>query len=229
MKKKMMLSLAAAAMAGTLAVGGTLAWFTDTETATNVVTTGKVDIKLHEYGGNEGTPAGEATTEKGLSYSDVMPGDVFTKHVIIENVGNDAYVRAKITVSGDEAILKTFATEGTQDDIEFGGLEKVTWIPNDSENPTEYSATVEYSAEPGYMQKDAEWTLFENITIPGEEWNNAFADSEFKIKVDVEAVQQKNVSDPWTDKTIEDLETTNKDTDDGHGEIKSGEAPKNNQ
>ena len=31
MKKKLVLSLAAAAMVGTLAVGGTLAWFTDTE------------------------------------------------------------------------------------------------------------------------------------------------------------------------------------------------------
>ena len=32
MKKKYALALAAAAMVGTLAVGGTLAWFTDTET-----------------------------------------------------------------------------------------------------------------------------------------------------------------------------------------------------
>ena len=43
MKKKLVLSLAAAALVGTLAVGGTLAWFTDTETATNVVTTGNVE------------------------------------------------------------------------------------------------------------------------------------------------------------------------------------------
>ena len=48
MKKKLVLSLAAAAMVGTLAVGGTLAWFTDTETATNVVTTGHVDISVME-------------------------------------------------------------------------------------------------------------------------------------------------------------------------------------
>ena len=45
MKKKYALALAAAAMVGTLAVGGTLAWFTDTETATNVVTMGNVDYK----------------------------------------------------------------------------------------------------------------------------------------------------------------------------------------
>ena len=38
MKKKVALTAAAVALVGTLAVGGTLAWFTDTETATNVVT-----------------------------------------------------------------------------------------------------------------------------------------------------------------------------------------------
>ena len=52
MKKKLVLSLAAAALVGTLAVGGTLAWFTDTETATNVVTTGNVDIAWFEGDGN---------------------------------------------------------------------------------------------------------------------------------------------------------------------------------
>ena len=50
MKKKVALTAAAVAMVGTLAVGGTLAWFTDTETATNVVTMGEVDIKLSEDG-----------------------------------------------------------------------------------------------------------------------------------------------------------------------------------
>ena len=54
MKKKYALALAAAAMVGTLAVGGTLAWFTDTETATNVVTMGNVDITLSENGGEDG-------------------------------------------------------------------------------------------------------------------------------------------------------------------------------
>ena len=48
MKKKVALTAAAVALVGTLAVGGTLAWFTDTETATNVVTTGHVDISVME-------------------------------------------------------------------------------------------------------------------------------------------------------------------------------------
>ena len=94
MKKKYALALAAAAMVGTLAVGGTLAWFTDTETATNVVTMGNVDITLSEAGGEDG-----AIIDGGLEYTDVMPGDKFQKTVTIKNNGNDAYVRAVITVS----------------------------------------------------------------------------------------------------------------------------------
>ena len=50
MRRKVALTAAAVAMVGTLAVGGTLAWFTDTETATNVVTLGNVDIVLNEDG-----------------------------------------------------------------------------------------------------------------------------------------------------------------------------------
>lgn len=95
MKKKYALALAAAAMVGTLAVGGTLAWFTDTETATNVVTMGNVDITLSEAGGEDG-----AIIDGGLEYTDVMPGDKFQKTVTIKNNENDAYVRAVITVSG---------------------------------------------------------------------------------------------------------------------------------
>ena len=74
MKKKVALTAAAVALVGTLAVGGTLAWFTDTETATNVVTMGKVDILLKEDGGTDGN---KVTSPEGLEYKNVMPGDKF--------------------------------------------------------------------------------------------------------------------------------------------------------
>ena len=37
-----------------------------------------------------------------------MPGDKLRKTVTIKDNGNDAYVRAVITVSGDEAVMATF-------------------------------------------------------------------------------------------------------------------------
>ena len=50
MKKKYALALATAAMVVTQTVGGSLDWFTGTETATNVVTMGIVDISLGQAG-----------------------------------------------------------------------------------------------------------------------------------------------------------------------------------
>lgn len=48
MKKKIMAMCLVIAMAATAVIGGTLAYFTDTDSATNVMTLGNVDIKQHE-------------------------------------------------------------------------------------------------------------------------------------------------------------------------------------
>ena len=44
MKKRTKLITAAVSLGALMTVGGTLAWFTDSETATNVVTTGNVNV-----------------------------------------------------------------------------------------------------------------------------------------------------------------------------------------
>ena len=103
MKKKLALTAAAVALVGTLAVGGTLAWFTDTETATNVITTGYVDVKITE-------PDPMATVEKdgystsynattGIQYSNVTPGTKLKKAPTVTYIGpTNAYVRYKVMV-----------------------------------------------------------------------------------------------------------------------------------
>ena len=48
MKRKIMLGIASIAMVLTIAIGGTLAYFTDTDSTANVITMGKVDISLVE-------------------------------------------------------------------------------------------------------------------------------------------------------------------------------------
>lgn len=197
MKKRLALSLAAAAMVGTLAVGGTLAWFTDTETATNVVTMGDVDITLTE----DGSPDGEAITG-GIKYTDVMPGDQFKKDVTIKNNKNDAYVRAIITVSGNDAIMNTFANdeENKDDNITFVGLdENAEWTLNQDGS---YSTTVYYvnnEAETGkedIMTNGAgvEFKVFEAVKVPGKEWDNLFTNADFSIKVEAQAIQVANLT-----------------------------------
>lgn len=193
MKKKVALTAAAVALVGTLAVGGTLAWFTDTETATNVVKMGKVDIVLKETGKDAG-----AVNPDGLEYSNVMPGDKFQKMVTIENKGNDAYVRAKIVVSGEDVVLKTFSDNDPDNDIKFLNdgkqikLEKInnkTWTETTLENGQKgYYATVNYDK----MFTNGIAVVFKEIEIPGAEWGNKYVDQNFNIKVIAEAVQSKN-------------------------------------
>ena len=47
-KKKIAIAIAAAALAGTCAIGGTLAWLTDTANVTNAFTVGAVDVDVKE-------------------------------------------------------------------------------------------------------------------------------------------------------------------------------------
>ena len=103
MKKKAVLALAAAALVGTLAVGGTLAWFTDTETATNVVTTGNVDIAWVEN--NEKI----TETNPGVEFGDetpVTPNATLKKEAYVTNEGkNAALIRAKVEVPDNAGLV----------------------------------------------------------------------------------------------------------------------------
>ena len=96
-KRKLMLVAVALCMVAILGFGGTLAYLTDTETATNVFTTGNVDIKL---------------IEDFEPNSKLMPGtkeqNNVKKVVTVENTGSEeAYVRVHIAIpailnSGDD-------------------------------------------------------------------------------------------------------------------------------
>ena len=88
MNKKKILSLAlVVCVAAILAIGGTLAYFTDTDEATNTFTVGNVMIDLTE-------PNWEAETD----HDDVYPGEALAKDPTVANVGdNPCFVRVKVT------------------------------------------------------------------------------------------------------------------------------------
>ena len=77
-----------------LAVGASLAFFTDTKTATNTFTMGNVLIKLDET--DVTNPEGDRVQNNEYH---VYPGAVVTKDPIVHNVGkNAAYIRATVNV-----------------------------------------------------------------------------------------------------------------------------------
>lgn len=95
MKKKIVALCLCVALAVVAIGGATLAYFTDTKTATNTFAMGDVKIKLDETNIND--LDGDRVTSNAY---DVYPGAVVTKDPIVHNVGkNGAYIRATVNVS----------------------------------------------------------------------------------------------------------------------------------
>lgn len=97
MKKKKTI-LAALVLLLVVAVGGAIAYFTDTDTKTNTFTIGNVDISLTE----DGWDALADANKNGIPdvAEDMMPGESVTKDPTINNLStkNPAYVFAKVEV-----------------------------------------------------------------------------------------------------------------------------------
>lgn len=98
MKKKLLAMCLVVALAATAVIGGTLAYFTDNDVATNTFTVGNVDIDLTEPKWDD-HGADEAET--------VYPGEPLDKDPTVENIGdNPCFVR--VSVSN----LKQFGEKG---------------------------------------------------------------------------------------------------------------------
>jgi len=116
MNTKIILSLVVIVAVSAVAVGGTIAYFSDTETSTgNTFTAGTIDIAV--TGENPWT-AGEEYTFSGLE-----PGDSKDINVTLKNVGtNPVVVWKKVSVTGTDTGTKSepecFAEGGTWDGVE---------------------------------------------------------------------------------------------------------------
>ena len=86
MKKKILVLCLVVALAVTAVVGGSLAYFTDTDEAANTFTTGKVDITLNETFSQN---------------AKLLPGKNIEKIVNVTNNEEDAYVRLHIAFPAD--------------------------------------------------------------------------------------------------------------------------------
>ena len=90
--------IAAAILLMIFVVGGTIAYFTDTDTKTNTFTIGNVDITLTEAGW-DALPDTNNNDIPDVA-EDMLPGESVTKDPLINNVStkNPAYVFAKVEV-----------------------------------------------------------------------------------------------------------------------------------
>jgi len=172
-RKKLLIGGISLVAVATMGIGATLAYFTDAEAATNVVTMGHVDISL--------TEPNYAPGEDGV-LDNVMPNMTIAKDptITVNEGSEDCYVRAKLAIEGlDE--LKMDNTSYA--DMLVDGLE--------------INAEDWYLGEDGYYYYDTKMTvkesvsLFTEVKIP-ERWGNEVADKELKLIVSAEAIQADN-------------------------------------
>lgn len=167
MKRKLILLCLVAALLSVASVG-TYAYYTQAATATNVVTTGGVDIELHE------------TTAEGRPYPSepvtIMPGDVVGKVVTVENTGeHPAYLRIKLTPGVNDRMLT--AADCIRLDI-------------NEENWTQSGGYYYYNAV--LMPGSTTEPLFTQVTFIGEKVTNAYLGKMFSLDVAVFAVQSEH-------------------------------------
>ena len=124
MSKKAILSLVVVSLVAMLAAAGTMAWFTGSDTVTNVFTAGSLGVEIYENNGE--LPA------TGLSITDFVPGDTELKAVSFKNTGSsNGYLRVKVTptwYNGSTATSLSIGNVAYQDSSKVTIVDNTNWI-----------------------------------------------------------------------------------------------------
>ena len=190
MKKKILALCLVVVLVATAITGVTLAYFTDTDDATNTFTVGNVDIDLTEpkwdEQGKEDAP-------------EVYPGEALAKDPTVTNIGNNpCFVRVKVT--GLDQFVEDFGADAMIT-LRHGnyveGYDNTNWTYYNGYYyynkvlATEATAGDEYNVGLGTVTEP----LFNQIVMPTQLTNNAEAVS---IDVSAEAVQAQGAKASWS-------------------------------
>ena len=156
--------------------GQTLAYYSVTGTATNVITTDAIRFKIHEHTG-DGVPF----PTEGIR---VKPGDKVNKRVAVENVcAQPFYLRIRLTNGVENADLPV-------EDIFKFQANSVDWTQH--EDGCYYYNSI---LEPGQITNP----LIQQVEINRERVGKKYNGKTLTLSVTVEAVQSKNnpADHPW--------------------------------
>ena len=191
MNKRRVLVLAlAVCLTAILAIGGTLAYFTDQDSATNTFTMGAgVSIDLFEHNAD-----GKEVDER--TYGNVVPGVAYDKDPAVRNIGSsDAWIRMNVTLTR-YSVFKAAAKEYGVTDLStiFGGHDESKWTRAGITEGTD-SITYSYYYNTVLAPEEVTAPLFTSVTIPGvftvEDLDGL---SSFEIQITADAIQK----DPFT-------------------------------
>lgn len=188
MKKKIVALCLVVCLLAIAIVGGTMAYFTDTEARTNVFTIGEIKIDL---------------IEEFDDTADMLPAKEITKKVTVKNVGkNNAYVRVHIAVpaigagNGEVISMNRTATNAWT----FTGSTYRTDIGTIPYNV--YVATYNTALAPNVSIDNAidSVTMLSQVTQDNiAEWNSTYGEGEWaKVYVYAEGVQADGFNDADT-------------------------------
>ena len=153
----------------------TLAYYTTVGKATNVVTSGDIQLQIHER-----TADGSEFPAEGIY---VIPGDIVSKQVSVENIcGHPFYLRVKLVSASTNETLKP---------------EECFKLDIDSQNWTYQDGYYYYNdiLQPGETTP----TLFTQVEIVGSKVDQTHVGSTLSLTVNAYAVQSKNnpAEHPW--------------------------------
>lgn len=207
MKKRNLLTLVLAlALVAALAVGGTLAYFTDNDTQTNTFTMGNVNINLEESNTKDPDTNEDVWTDEGLGYTSVLPGNVETKkaRVTVDTKSADCYVKVNIKLEynpfsettgmglndQDVAALKAAVSDAITKNLDGTDKTDCMW----DVTPTDDGFDCVYKGTDGnrIAHPDDALMLFEQIRIPTSFGNNVAGEG-FQIKLTAYAIQSDNL------------------------------------
>lgn len=196
MKKKNILSLVLAlTLVAALAVGGTLAYFTDNDTETNTFTMGKVDINLKESNEND-TNGNPVWDEDGLEYENVLPGAKPDKLARVEVLSGsaDCYIMVKVDLNSEDMWDEQAQTGFTAADFDALYTAVKTAIDDTKWTVTEVGTGADKYLQCVYKTVAKEGDnldLFSAIEIPKSFTNNT-AGKTFTIDLKAYAIQSEN-------------------------------------
>ena len=211
MSKKKLLSLALVVIMIAILSFSTLAWFSDSDSAKNeFLIAGSDDadpdeifsVDVWEDKNGDGQPDDDITgDEEGLTYENILPGDLLKKDAFVENTGAyDQYIRVTITISDAEAWINALGSNYNAAEL-FVGFNPDLWAHvwnNLSElNPGDpipenlqyvmYLKTV--------LDSGKKVNIFDAVQIPTSltQEQAALFEGGFTVDIKADAVQTRNV------------------------------------
>ena len=176
--KKKILYIAAIVICLSLITGGTYAYFTTSDTARNVITSGGIEVNVVEQQLVNGTlqPYPNQPIQ-------VMPATTVSKIVSVQSTEQAAWVRMNFT-------LTVYDAEGKEMEIPADELAEVIVIDPDATNWTQKDGWWYYNT--AIASGETTKPLFDEVVFSGPYMDNKYQRCTVVIDVTAQAVQQAN-------------------------------------